>query len=187
MSVYFISENFLKATTAISANVDVNSIAPFIPTAQDMYIQDSLGSNFYKYLWAAYSAQTLTADEVTLVEKIKPALAWRAAEMTLPSLTYQVKNKGPQVQFGDNSGQITLEELNYLRNEFKNKAEFYEERLKKFLCLSGTAYPQYQNNNSTDISPNTATAYECDLAFPSRRCNRCNSLYYTSYCGCGIH
>ena len=188
MAIYFISEQYLKANTAISALVDPADIAPQIPAAQDMWTQDILGSNFYNYLWNAYSAQTLTTNEITLVEKIKPALAWRCAEMTVPFLNYKISNKGMQTQNGDFSNSVTLEELRYLRHELKNNAEFYEERLIKYLCDNGNLYPQYSTNNSTDLSPNNQTTYDCDLAFPSTRCGihctSCNNYYYGTSCGC---
>ncbi len=178
MNTYFVTENYIKSITALSANIDINSIMPFIGTYQDMYIADALGSNFYSYLLNAVSAQTLSPDETALVAKIQPALAWGAGYACLPSLTYKATAKGPQVQFGDNSGQITLEELTYLRNEYKSTSEFYMERLKNFLCLSGSAFPQFINNNTTDLKPNKQTSYECEIVFrrPIGACNNCHLL-----------
>jgi hypothetical protein len=46
----------------------------------------------------AYNAQTLTPDEVDLVEFIQPVIAWRSAEDAVFGLTYQLKNKGLQTQ-----------------------------------------------------------------------------------------
>jgi len=172
---FFVSETYIKTITALSANIDVNQIMPFVGTYQDMYIQDTLGSNFMDYLLNAYSAQTLNTDEIELVTKIKPALAWGAADMCLPSLTYRATPKGPQLQFGDNSTQITIDEFKYLRNEFRAKSEFYMERLKTYLCANANLFPQYVTNNTTDLSPNSQTAYNCDIYFarPSSACSSC--------------
>ena len=94
--IYFVTESYLKTNTPITKNVDVTDVAPYIRPASDMRLQAILGSYFYTYLLAKYNAQTLTNDEETLVEKIKPCVAWRAAEQAVFGLSYQLKNKGIQ-------------------------------------------------------------------------------------------
>lgn len=164
MPTYFITESYLRSNTPLNQNLDINDIVNNIDPAQDMYIQPILGQNFYNALLVSYSAQTLTADETTLVMHIKPALAYRAAEMSLPFIQYQIKNKGPQVQSGDFSSPVDQTQLNYLRNELKNRAEFYEQRLINYLCDNSSLFPAYTTNNSTDISPSSASAYDSGFA-----------------------
>ena len=169
MNILFISETYIRENTPLNQNLDIKDIVNNIPSAQDMYIQPILGSNFYDYLLGVYSAQTLTSDEQTLVMLIKPALAYRSAEMSLPFVQYQIKNKGPQSQFGDNSNQVEMTQLSYLRNELKNRAEFYDTRLKKYLCDNGSKFPQYTTNNNVDILPEKgASGYDSGFAtYPS--------------------
>ncbi len=163
--IYFISETYIKENTPLSQNIDVKDILPHIQPAQDLHIQDILGSNFYNYLWTAYSGQTLTANEETLVTKIKPALAYRAAEMALPFIQYQVKNKGIQTQFGDNSVGVGMSELSYLRNELKNRAEFYSVRVVEYLKENSSLFSGYTTNNTTDIDPDKSSPYNCGIVF----------------------
>jgi hypothetical protein len=53
--IYFVTENYLKTQTPITANIDVNNIVPFIKTQSDMRIMPILGTYFYTYILAAYN------------------------------------------------------------------------------------------------------------------------------------
>ena len=109
--LYFITENYLKTNTPITANVDVTDVTPYIATQSALRIQPILGTTFYNHLLAAYNAQTLTNDEITLVEFIQPVIAWRSAEDAVFGLSYQLKNKGLQTQNGDSENQATMGEV----------------------------------------------------------------------------
>jgi hypothetical protein len=65
-----------------------------------------LGTTFYNDLLTKYNAQTLSPDEEDLVAFIQPIIAWRAAEDAVFGLSLQLKNKGLQTQFGDNSSAV---------------------------------------------------------------------------------
>ncbi len=109
--IYFITESYLKTQTPITANVDVNDVVPYIKTQSDMRVQPILGTYFYNYMLTGYNAQTLNNDEETLVTYIQPVVAWRSAEDAVFGLSYQLKNKGIQQQFGDYSSQVTQNEV----------------------------------------------------------------------------
>jgi hypothetical protein len=160
----FVSESYIKAYTPIGSLVEWVEIEPTANLAQDAYIQDVLGSNFYTYLQLAYSAQTMNADEIVLMNYIKPALAHRVAEQVAPFVNYQFKNKGIMSQSGDYSQSVDLDTMKYVRQELANRAGFYITRLSNYLCENAALYPQYQTNNSTDMTPKD-NGYDCGLAF----------------------
>ena len=177
--IYFISQEYLREHTFLNANVDTKDIAPFVPTAQDIHIQDILGSTFYNYILLAYSGQSLTLDEQNLVLQIKPALAYRAAEMALPFIHMQTRNKGIQYQQGEFSSNVGLDELVYLKNEVTNLAEFYETRLLRYLKLNKALFPLYlsQQTSAQDMQPDqNATAFDAGFAadtYPTTGCSGC--------------
>lgn len=162
-TVLFISENYLKSNTTFSDNVDVKLILSNIKPAQDFYIQDLLGTNLYLDLQTKYSAQTLSNVEEQLVDIIKLATVYRAAEMSLPFMNLQIRNKGIVKLDSENAKQSDLAEMKYLRNEFKDRAEFYEERIIKFLQNNESSFPLYENDTNTDISPSAKIPYDSDL------------------------
>jgi hypothetical protein len=153
--IYFITETYLKTQTPITANVDVNDVVPYIKTQSDMRVQPILGTYFYNYMLSGYNAQTLNGDEETLVTYIQPVVAWRSAEDAVFGLSYQLKNKGIQQQFGDYSNAVTQNEVSFSMEHYAQKASFFEQRLIRYLLANKNLYPLFtsQENRDTDLRP----------------------------------
>jgi hypothetical protein len=153
--LYFITETYLKTNTPITANVDVTDVTPYIKTQADLRVQPILGSVFYNYLLDEYNTQTLNPDEETLVGFIQPVVAWRSAEDAIFGLTYQLKNKGLQTQFGDYSGSVSRAEVAFGMEHYAQKASFFEQRLIKYLLANKNLFPQFTSlaNRDTDLRP----------------------------------
>jgi hypothetical protein len=153
--IYFITETYLKNNTPITKNVDVKDVTPYIRPASDMRVQSILGTYFYEYLLTEYNAQNLSTDEETLVEKIQPVVAWRAAENSAFGLSYQLKNKGIQTQFGDYSQNVTQSEVAFVMDHYGQMAAFFEKRLINYLLDNKDLFPQFTStlNTDSDIKP----------------------------------
>jgi len=166
MDTLFISENYLKKYTPIGELVQWTELEPTALIVQESWIQDILGSNFYFYLRTQYAIQALNPDEIILMNYIKPALAYRVADKTLPFIAYQIKNKGVTQQRGDYSDAVDLETLRYLREELSGSAQFHEKRLIEYLCKNGTLYPEYKLNNNDYMRPTKdSNRYDSGLTF----------------------
>ena len=83
----FVSDTYVKKKSIISGNVDPDSMLQFIETAQDMHVQNYLGTELYKKLMLLVSNGTIVdaanSDYKGLLDDfIKPMLAWytRAAK-----------------------------------------------------------------------------------------------------------
>lgn len=152
---YFITENYLKTNTPITANVDVTDVTPYIATQAQLRIMPILGTVFYNYLLTKYNNQTLTNDEQALVAYIQPVIAWRSAEDAVFGLTYQLKNKGLQTQFGDFSSSVTRSEVAFGMEHYAQKASFFETRLTRYLIANKDLYPEFTSaaNKDTDLRP----------------------------------
>ncbi len=165
MSILFVSETYIRENSVMNINVDIKDVYQSAYVAQDMHIEPILGSNLYQALQLSYSAQTLTADEITLMEYIKPVVSWRATQLTLPFLTFNVKNKGPQSQNSDFSTGVGTAELFYLKKEVENRAEWYSQRLINYLCQNGNLFPLYVNPGTSNTYPDKkASAYDSGFA-----------------------
>lgn len=166
---YFITESYLKNSTPITQNVDAKDVMPFVATSADMYTQSILGSFFYKHILNAYNNQTLNPDEINLVALIKPGVAWRAASDAVYSLTYQLKNKGLQVQNGDNSEVAEPEQVVMIKRHYDQTAEFYEERIRVFLIKNKDLFPEFIDKRNDDCSmaedirPTKESGYNNDM------------------------
>jgi hypothetical protein len=163
MTVYFVTENFIKTRTPISNNVDVSDIAPNIRTAAIEYIRPILGKNFFDDLVEKYNLQTLSANEEELVEIIQMIVAYRATDLTIPFVTFRLANKGI-VKLNENiDDKEVLNIVNYIRNEIKKFAHIKENELKKFLDLNKENYPLYIDKiNKEIVAPENP---ETDMGF----------------------
>jgi hypothetical protein len=150
MMTHFITEAWLKQYTPVSANVDATAIYPSTITAADMWVQSVLGTYFYNDLLVKYNNQTLNLDEEKLVEIIKPVVAWYAAVEAPITLSYQIKNKGPQKQSSDNSEALELNEIDALEQNFEKKAAFYLNQLKKYILKHKDLFPEYLSDDNDD-------------------------------------
>jgi hypothetical protein len=153
--IYFITENYLKTQTPITANCDVNDIVPYIKTQSDLRIQPILGTYFYNDILSKYNAQTLSANEEILVTYIQPIVAWRSAEDAVFGLSYQLKNKGLQLQNGDYSNSVSQQEVAFAQDHYGQKASFYEARLVNYLHTNKDLFANFTSvlNKDSDIRP----------------------------------
>ena len=83
MTALFISPKYVKRKSIIDGELDADKLIQFIETAQDIHIQNYLGTNLYKKLQLLIVNNTINdagnADYKVLLEDfIKPMLAWYA-------------------------------------------------------------------------------------------------------------
>lgn len=152
----------LKARTGIHTNIDAKLISPEIKAAQDMYIEDILGTPlFNKLIDYVDTTGTAPGNYKTLLDNyILDCLIWYTM-MNLPmALTTQIWNKGVKVKDGDSDRTPTMTELADLSNGYKNKAEHYENRLRRYLIKdNGVMFPEYLTAGRTqdDVLPKGAS------------------------------
>lgn len=157
--IYFITENYLKNQTPITNNVDVTDLTPFVKTASDMTVQPILGTYFYEDLLTKYNAQTLSNDEETLVSYIQPCIAWRTCADAVIGLSRQLKNKGLQSQQGDFSSSVSMSEIAFYVDDYRQKETFYINRLVTYLKDNKDLFSVYTSdlNKDSNIKPTKPT------------------------------
>lgn len=158
----FINEDYLKTITSVAGNVDMEDLRPHINEVQDIHVQELLGSKFYTSLTNKIVNNTLSSPETALVRLIRPYQAWYVLYYALPFIHYKIKNKGLIKTTGDNIQSADVKELQFIREEIKNKAEFYGKRIQDYLCDNGDTFPDYANPD-TPLAPYTGSTFSSDL------------------------
>jgi hypothetical protein len=158
----FLSENWLKQNTPIPSNLDVKEIYPFYNVAQDKFIRDALGDNLYNALCLAIINSTLTANQITLLELIRPSLGYYIVYEALPFLSTKIKNIGVNSTADDKQTNTDIAGVSKLRKEILENAEYYMVRVQKYLCNNSALFPEYKQHND-DVSPNKTSGFTCDL------------------------
>ena len=91
----FISRTDLVKNSVIAGSTDTDSFIQFIKIAQEIHIQNYLGTKLYDRISADIIADTLTGDYLELVtDYIQPMLIHYAMVDFLPFAAYQVKSWG---------------------------------------------------------------------------------------------
>jgi len=148
--IYFVTERYLKLYGMITNNVDASDFTPLIQFASKAFVKKQIGSYFFDDLLAKYNAQTLSANEIEVVDIMKFAIAWRATAEAVLSLSYQLKNKGIQRQRDDNSDAAEMNEITFMYDNYIQKAQYFELELKQFLLDNKNDYPVYLDKLNKD-------------------------------------
>ena len=169
-----VSEQRMKQWTQLDDNVRLNEITPHILQAQDIYLQNVLGTKLYDRLKAGVIADDLTADEGTLLnEYVGPTLMQYALYLMLPSIKYKIANQGILNGTSEETSPTTLDELKYLRQSTLDTAEFYSKRLTKYFMDNPNLFPEYQNPGTDGMMPDKRNPYFAGLVT-----GRSNLSYY---------
>ena len=166
-TVLLVSEQKLKAFTAIHENVQADDLAPHISAAQDLHLQQTIGYALMNSLKEAVLNSTLTADQKTLLDDyISPMMVQYAFYLALPFLKYKVVDKGIVSGTSETSTSTSLEELQYLRQGVLDTAEFYRERLRQYLVWNSSTYPEYTEYVNGQMSADRSPDYFSGLVVP---------------------
>lgn len=87
---------------------------------------------------------------------ISLALTWWTLYEGVDVFTYKFRNKGILRETSENTQTVSLEEIKRLADSFRNKAEYYSERITRFLLENQDTYPLINNAGSgiDTIHPN---------------------------------
>lgn len=145
----FISVQNIKDRTGLHANVDEKLVLPEIKTAQDMYILPALGSALYNQLQTAVEGNTYTNEETTLLDDyIADCLVYYVMSELPMGLSYQFYNKGLLRKSGENTENPSMQDMIDVANRYRARAEFYKQRMIKYLKQNNVLYPNYLNFGS---------------------------------------
>jgi hypothetical protein len=149
LNILFISSDTIKERSGLHYNVDEKLIKPEIKTSQDMYILPALGSALYNRIQDGISCNNLTCDEKTLLDDYVADTLVNYVLSELPQgLSFQFYNKGLVRKSSDNTDMPSMQDLIDIANRYRARAEFYKQRLIKYLKQNQTLYPLYLNFGS---------------------------------------
>jgi len=158
----FIDDDYLKTYSPLGKSIDVDEIYPFVQNAQNVYIQDILGTPLYNDLVSKVANNiSFTPIEWELVDLCSRSLVYWTVYMALPHIFLKIRNAGVVKTNSQNTENADLNELKYLRNDMKDLAEFYNTRIVNFLCDKSNQFPLY-NAVSKDMYP-SIKQYDSDI------------------------
>ena len=169
--VLFISEDKLKSSTAITMNVDVEFLLPFVRQAQKLYVETKLGTDLTQKLKNEIIGGTLAGAYKTLVDTyIGDMLPNFAFYHAIPFLRFKVENGNIYSKTSETGVALSTEESQHLREEVKNTGEYYMERMIEYVTNNLSSFPEYSTNTGADVSPDRNAYYSnMNLERPNRQ------------------
>ncbi len=173
--VLFISEAKLKDSTAINLNVDPQILLPYVLQAQRIYIEPKLGTTLYQKLETLITAGTIgnvgnEAYKTLVDEYIGDCLPSWAFHMCIPYLRFKTENGNIYSKTSETGNALSTEEAQHLREEVRNNAEYFTERMIQYITNNITLFPEYNTNSGADISPDQNAYYNgMNLERPMRQ------------------
>ena len=149
-----ISREDLTRNTIIDGNVDTQKFIQFIRIAQDIHIQNYLGTALYTALQDKIKNNQLTGDYLYLVDTyLKFMLIHFAMVDYLPFAAYQIANGGVYKHRSENSDTASPEEVDVMIDRHRQFAQFYTRRFLDYMCYNSNLYPEYNNNLADGMWP----------------------------------
>lgn len=180
-SILFVTEDKIKSFTGIDENLNPDILYPFVIQAQDLYVQQTLGTKLYNKVKSDVEAKVqngtpIPADYKTLLDDyIVEMVIYYTYYLALPHIKYKTSNKGVLSGNSETSDAVSLEELQFLMNKVLSSAQFYNERLRDYLKAYQELYPEYNSYTEKDgMQPDRGTSYWTGLSMPKNR--------YEKYC-----
>lgn len=173
--VLFISEAKLKDSTAINLNVDVNLLLPYVRQAQKLYVETKLGTDLTQKLKDLITAGTIgnvgnEAYKSLVDDYIGDMLPNWAFYHAIPFLRFKIENGNIYSKTSETGNSLSTEEAQHLREEVRNTAEYYTERLIDYVTNNTTSFPEYNTNSGSDVNPDQNAYYNgMNLERPMRQ------------------
>lgn len=157
----FITRTDLVRNSILDGNLDTDKFIQFVKIAQEIDVQNLLGSKLYDKISADIIAGTLTGNYLTLVnEYVQPILIWFAQVNYIPFSAYTIAKGGVYKHLAENSQSVDKTEVDYLVAKAREYANYYSTRMVDYLCFNNELFPEYTSNTDEDVDPDTDTIFK---------------------------
>lgn len=134
----------VKENSLVSENVDGKYIQNSIRSAQEIHLQPVIGSKLFKRLCEGVQEQNLTEIETELIDTyIQPLLINAVLSDLVIQLSYKFRNMGSVQTTDTNLVVPSLKDLQYIKEDYNMKKDFYVNRLNDFLKANRSAFLSY--------------------------------------------
>jgi hypothetical protein len=151
-----ISRNDIVKFTALNGNIDTDSFIQWIKVAQDIHIQNYLGTNLLEKIKTDIINNTLANPYLSLLTTyVKPMLIHWAMVEYLPFSAYTIANKGVFKHTSENATSVEKNEVDFLVEKERMIAQNYTERFITYINFNNSLFPEYSTNSNADMFPST--------------------------------
>lgn len=156
-----ISRKDIVKFTAMNGNVDTDKFIQFVKIAQDIHIQNYLGTDLLEKIESDIISSSLSGSYLTLVtDYVKPMLIHWAMVEYLPFSAYTLANKDVYKHTSENATNVDKEEIDFLIEKERNLAQYYTDRFISYMSFNNNSFPEYNSNSNEDVYPDKDASFE---------------------------
>ena len=154
-NILLISEKTIKENSLVSNNVDGKYIQNAIRTAQDLSLLPIIGQKLFERLCDGVANNNLNELETELIKTyIQPVLLNAVMSDLILQLSFKFRNLGAVQTVDTNVIIPSLNDLEYIRNDYSMKCTFYKNRLSDFLESNCAKFKQYTDCDCNSLKAN---------------------------------
>jgi hypothetical protein len=150
----FVTREDIVKFTALNGNIDTDKFIQWVKVAQDIHIQNYLGTKLFNKINDAIVANNLANPYLMLLNVyIKPmVIHWTLVEY-LPFAAYTIANKGVFKHGSENSTNVEKSEVDFLVEKERSIAQNYTRRFIDYMSFNQSSFPEYNTNSNADVYP----------------------------------
>lgn len=185
-NVLLISENTVKSTTNLSDNMSGDFILPAIKLAQDIELEETIGTQLLDKLKSLIYNNTINQEQnlkyKKLIDKyIQPFLCYATiAHITVP-IAFKLANAGVLRTEDEKMYNVSADEVDKVKWHYQHIADTYKYRLQRYLIANYSQYPELMEYKSiADLRVNLYSAAKTNLWLGGARGKQTfdNSLFW---------
>jgi hypothetical protein len=135
----------------VSANYEFEDLAPFITLAEEKYILDYIGQDFYDELNDAYAA-TPNAEQLAAIRKLQFSIGYFTLLEAMPHLGLQIANAGVGLGTADTAQQVPQWKEFQLVSSLASNGESFLDKALVFLETNKTDYSTWLTSDAYTVS-----------------------------------
>jgi len=150
----FVTRDDIVKFTALNGNIDTDKFIQWVKVAQDIHIQNYLGTKLFNKINDDIVANTLANPYLMLLNVyIKPMVIHWAMVEYMPFAAYTIANKGVFKHGSENSTNVEKSEVDFLVEKERSIAQNYTRRFIDYMCFNQSSFPEYNTNSNADVYP----------------------------------
>lgn len=137
-NILFISEDYIKTNSGLNDNVFGKNLLPAIREAQDLYLQQIIGSTLYEKLIQLIDDELIGETENALYKdlldnEIRPYLLYETLVQLIPVINAKLVNFGSMQSNDEHLVNLSQGDVVVLTGHYQNNADFYARRLQEYI------------------------------------------------------
>lgn len=143
--IFLITEDEIKGNGFVNANLEPIYLNNAIRESQEIWLREVIGDTLLTKLKELVETKSVSGIYGTLLDEyVKIFLTYKTLSLLCIPLTFKIRNSGVLSQYSNEISTTTLDETKYLESYYEQKADFFRNRLSKFLSLHTKDIPEYR-------------------------------------------